>query len=122
MKKTILILGMLVAFNMLMAQNGKGQRARVRIEEYKERLNLSDEQTEQLKDLKSKYRPQFKAIREDESKSKSDKMRASADLMDERETELDAILDDKQMAELKVIRQEMRDKAKERRASKRGKR
>ncbi|MEM6829591.1 MAG: hypothetical protein AAF551_03685, partial [Bacteroidota bacterium] len=79
-------------------------------------------QVQQLKDLKAKYKPEFETIRKDESKSKSDKMRARADLMDEREVELEAILDDQQLAELKVIRKEMKEKREERRAARRGKR
>lgn len=49
-------------------------------------------------------------------------MRAQADLMDQREVELEAILDDQQLAELKVIRKEMKEKREERRAARRGKR
>lgn len=110
--------------NILVAQTREEARAKaeVKIEEYKERLNLSEEQVQQVKDLRTKYRPEFQSIRDDESKTKSDKMRARADLMDEREAELEEILDDEQMAELKVIRSEMRENAKARKENRRGRR
>ena len=116
MKKTLLLLGILVAANILFAQEEKiRERAEVKIEEYKERLNLSEEQLEQIKELKEKYKPEYKAIAEDESMNRSDKMRARADLFDKREAEMETILDEEQMTELKVIRKEVKANIKERR-------
>lgn len=125
MKKLALIIGLVVAANILFAQGKREmmrERAEIKIEEYKERLNLTDDQVEELKKVREEMKPEFEALRKDESKSRSDKMRAHADLIDKREARVSEILSEEQMAELKVIqkenkqkRMEMREKRKERR-------
>lgn len=117
MKKLMLIVGLLVAANILFAQGRRdamNEKAEIRIEEYKERLNLDEDQLKELKALKESIKPELDAIRNDESKARSEKMRAHADLVEKRETEVARILNDEQMAELEVIKKEMREKMEKR--------
>ena len=109
MRRLLIVLGILVAANVLVAQDTKtNERIQDRQEEIKTRLNLSDEQSEQLKALREKYRPELKSIRDDDTKSRSEKLRAVADLMDQKDADLQGILNQNQIAELSVIRKEMR--------------
>lgn len=117
MKKITLIIGILIAANILYGQGKRDhmrQKAQVKIEEHKERLNLTEEQVADLKSLKEKMKPQFEEIRKDESLTKSDKMRAQADLLDERKEEVEKILDDEQLEELEKIRKEVQERREER--------
>lgn len=130
MQKLTLIIGLLVAANILFAQGKREQireKAVVKIEEYKERLNLSDKQVNDLKDLREEMKPEFEALKKDESKSRSDKMRLHADLIDKREARVEEILTDDQFAELQIIKKEVkqkridvREKRKERKKDRRG--
>ena len=130
MKKLALIVGLLVAVNILFAQGKREEmkeKAEVKIEEYKERLNLSDKQENELKDLRAEMKPEFEALKKDESKSRSDKMRAHADLIEKREAKVAEILTEDQFAELQIIKEEVkqkrmdvREKRKERRQDRRG--
>ncbi len=117
MKKFTLIIGILVAANVLNAQ-GRKEKAREKVEikiaEHKERLNLTEDQVGDLKKLREEMKPQLEEIRKDESLSRSDKMRAHADLLDERDAELEKILDEDQLAELDEIRKEVQKQREER--------
>ncbi|MEM9340245.1 MAG: hypothetical protein AAGA66_16035 [Bacteroidota bacterium] len=109
MKKVVLLVGMFIAVNISIAQNVNNKWiVQVKILEFTERLDLSDEQTNQIKKLNRKYWPQFKAAKEGETKTQKEKNQARSAIMNEREVELETILDEKQMAELKVIRQEVK--------------
>lgn len=120
MKKLLIIVGVLVAFNIVSAQEPtRKERIQSEIEAYKERLQLSDVQVAQLKEMHKKYRPEMKAIRDDESKSRSDKMRAAADIMEKKEDEIATILSNEQMAEWNVIRKEISSKRIARRENRR---
>lgn len=117
MKKITLIIGILVAANILYAQGKKEkirEKTQIKIEEHKERLNLTDDQVADLQELKENMKPQFEQIRKDESLSPPDKMRAKADLMDERKAEVEKILDDEQLEELEEIRREVHERREER--------
>ena len=121
MKKLTLMIGLLVAINVLFAQDRREvarEKAEVRLEEYKDRLNLTDDQLAELKQVKESMKPEFEALKADDSMSRSDKMRAHADLIDKREAEVAKILDDEQLAELEVIKGEVKAN-KEKRADKR---
>ena len=118
MKKITLIIGILVAANLLYGQHHKEQRrerAEVKIEAYKQRLNLTENQLAELKDLREAMRPELEKLRRDPALSRPDKMRAHADLLDERMARLDQILNAEQLAELEVIRKEVMEKRAERR-------
>ncbi|WP_424963491.1 hypothetical protein [Ekhidna sp.] len=118
MKKLTLIIGLLVAVNILFAQNRREavrEKAEVKIEEYKERLNLTESQTADLKKLRESMKPELEAIRNDDSKSRSDKMRAKADIVEKQEKEVAKILNDEQLAELEVIKKEVRENVEKRR-------
>ncbi|MEP1095152.1 MAG: hypothetical protein ABJG78_08580 [Cyclobacteriaceae bacterium] len=114
MKKLIIVLGILVAANVLIAQDSEWLEERIesRRQAINDRLDLTDEQFEQLKELREKYRPEIQSIRTDESKTRSEKMRAVADLVDEKNSDLTGILSQNQMAELTVLRKEMQAKRK----------
>ncbi len=126
MKKFALIIGLIVAANILFAQGKKEmmrEKAELKIEEYKERLNLTDNQVDELKKVREEMKPEFEALRKDESKSRSDKMRAHADLIDKREAKVAEILTEDQFAELKVIQEENKQKrmdVREKRQERRG--
>ena len=126
MKKITLLIGLLVAVNILFAQDRREamkEKAKVKIEEYKERLELTDNQVADLKKLREEAKPELEAIRKDESKSRSEKMRARADIMENQEKEISNILNEDQLAELEVIRKEVRanmEKRRERRKERRG--
>ncbi len=125
MKKITLLIGLLVAVNILLAQDRREaarEKAKVKIEEYKERLELTEDQIAELKKLREGAKPELEAIRNDDSKSRSEKMRAQADIMENQEAEVAKILNEDQLAELEVIKKEVRanrekrrDKRKERR-------
>jgi len=123
MKKFTLIIGILVAANILYAQD-KSERirgkARVKIEEHKDRLNLSEDQIADLKSLKEEMKPEFEKLKTNESLSRPDKMRAHANLIEEREAAVAEILDEEQLAELEVIRKEVKERRKERRENRHG--
>lgn len=103
MKKFIILLGILVAANVLVAQErGRGEDRR---EELKQLLDLSDEQASQLEAVHQKYKPEFQNIKQDESITRSDKMRAAADLMDQREADVQSILTQDQFEKLTLIKQ-----------------
>lgn len=116
MKKLILVLGILVAANILVAQDRERapRKAEIKIEEYKERLNLTNDQETQWEEVRAKYRPEFKAIKQDESKSRSEKMRAAADVEEQKEADLAEILSEDQLQELAVIKSEIRQKRRKR--------
>lgn len=124
MRRLFIILGLLVAGQIVWAQDGEKvrERAKVKIEEYKERLELTEAQIAEIKSLREKYAPEVQAIREDESTSKGDKMRAMADIVDQREAEMEAILSEQQMTELKAIQAEVKENMQERRERRRERR
>ncbi|MFK7954175.1 MAG: hypothetical protein AB8B73_15100 [Ekhidna sp.] len=113
MQKVILMIGMVLVASIAFAQGeGKKDKPEIKIEEYKERLELSDNQVSDLKEMREKYRPQLREIRSDKSKDKADKMRAAADVMDLQQEELATILSESQFAELQIIREEAKRKKK----------
>ncbi|MEQ9404833.1 MAG: hypothetical protein RIM99_14675 [Cyclobacteriaceae bacterium] len=116
MKKVILLLGVLVAANILAAQDTLTVKE-ARGKNFKSRLGLTSEQEEQLKELRGKLRPELKSIREDDSKSRSEKLRALADVQEVKEKELSTILSGTQMAELKSIRSEVRENIRQRQST-----
>jgi len=132
MKKLIIVLGILVAVNVLVAQDNQQTNERFESKRHaiKARLDLTDEQSEQLSDLREKYRPEIQNIRTDESKTRSEKMRAMADLVDQKDAELQGVLTQNQVAKLAVVRkkmharrklhrEQMRNRMKQRRSQKR---
>ena len=113
MQKVILLIGLFLFGSVAFAQSEtKKGRAENKIEKYKERLQLSDNQVSNLKEMREKYRSQLKEIRSDKSKNKADKMRATADVMDLRQEELATILSENQFTELQIIREEVKIKRK----------
>ena len=122
MKKVTLIIGILLATNILFAQgrreDAKG-KAKAKIEEYKERLNLSDEQLADIKEIREKYKPEMQEIRNDEATSKSDKMRAAADVIEKQEAEMAELLTSEQQEEWKEIRAEIKERREVRRERRR---
>ncbi len=105
-----------MAANVLVAQETEtSEKLKDKREEIKSRLNLTDEQAEQLIELREKYKPELKSIRDDDSKSKSEKLRAVADLIDQKDADLKEILTENQIAELSTIRGEIREKRRDHR-------
>ena len=125
MRKLSLIIGLIAAVNILFAQEGREmarEKAEVRFEEYKDRLNLTDEQLADLKQVKEDMRPEMEALKNDESLSRSDKMRAHADLIEKREAEVAEILDDEQLAELAIIKEEVKANKQRRKSARKARR
>ena len=117
MKQAILLIGMLVAGNILFGQEKHPPREipETKIEKLKERLELTDEQVREWKEMEEKYRPELKEIRNDDSKERHEKMRAAADVMEKQQEELTKILTEDQFTELQIIREEVKRKKKKRR-------
>lgn len=113
MKRITLLVGILAAANILFAQNKREmvrEKAPAKIEQYHLRLDLSEAQVTELKRLKEKYHPEMEAIRSNDATSKSDKMRAAADVIEKREKEVSSILTTEQEAEWKAIQDEMQER------------
>ncbi|MEQ9467582.1 MAG: hypothetical protein RLN88_09230 [Ekhidna sp.] len=113
MRKLTLLIGLIVAVNILFAQGRREQvkeRVKIKIEEYKDRLDLTEDQVVELKKVRESMQPELDALRADEGKSRSEKMRAHADIIEKREAEVARILDDEQLAELEVIKKEINRK------------
>ncbi|WP_370089393.1 hypothetical protein [Ekhidna sp.] len=118
MKKLTLIIGLLVAGNILYAQDRRQElreKVEVKIEEYKERLDLTEDQVADLKKLRESMKPELDELRDDDEKSRSAKMRAHADIIEKREAEVAKILNQEQLAELEVIKKEIKTNAENRR-------
>lgn len=98
------------------------EKAKVKIEAYKERLNLSENQLADLKKMRESLKPELEALQQDESKSRSERMHARAYIIEKQEAGVAEILNNEQEAELKVIQREARENAKERRKRKRERR
>jgi len=125
MRKLSLIIGLIAAANILFAQDRREmarEKAEVRFEEYKDRLNLTDDQLTELKQVKADMKPEMEALKNDESLSRSDKMRAHADLIEKREAEVAEILDDEQLAELAVIKEEIKANKQRRKGARKARR
>lgn len=103
------------------AQNLMGQRGRHHppnrmktVETMKEDLNLSEKQAAQIEKLKADFKAQLKAIKEDESKERSEKRAAMKILMDNQRTAFGEILtvEQKTLIEEKKAAQKDERKAK----------
>lgn len=117
MKRLTLVIGLILAAGILFAQEGKPerkQRREVRIEAYKDRLQLTDEQIASLKEVREEIKPKMKALRETGADSRAEMMRAQADLIEQHEAQVAAILSEDQLAELKVIQEERKTERKDR--------
>jgi len=112
MKKITLMIGILLAVNILFAQGRRGEmknKRRGKIEAYQDRLDLSEGQLNDIKEIKAKYKPEMEEIRNDQTKTRSDKMRAAADVVEKQETEINEILNQEQQEEWKKIRAEIKE-------------
>ncbi len=115
----------MTAAGILFAQDkreARREKAKVKIEAYKERLNLSENQLTELKEMREALRPELEALQQDESKSRSERMHERADIIERQEAGVAEILNDEQEAELKAIQREVRENARERRKRKRERR
>ena len=112
MKKLLLVIGILIAANIVFAQEVKSaeERAVKFKEKLRERMELAPDQETQLKELREKYRPELRSIRNNEEKSKSEKLYAAAVIVEQREKDLAKILSEKQLQELRTIKNEVRQK------------
>ena len=108
MKKLLIVVGILVAINCVSAQeNSRMHDARKKkIAAYQDRLELTDAQIESLKSIHQNHKSEREKLRADESKSKSEKMRVAADLIDIRESEVATVLSNDQLAERNKIQEE----------------
>lgn len=98
-----------MAVNTLQAQGDRSKR-RARLIDYQERLQLSDSQIAEVKEIRKKYKPEMKAIRNDASKSKADKMRALADIIEKKDADIANVLSLEQMKEWEVIKAEVKER------------
>jgi hypothetical protein len=98
----------------------KLDQARARLDQLKERLNLTPEQTEQVRPVVTEELQQLKILRDkysgDQSRRSRLKMaREARDIRNAADVKLKNILTKPQMDELKKIRDEQRDEFRERR-------
>lgn len=117
MKKILLIIGILTAANVLIAQEETqvSDRTETSREDVKKRLELTTDQEMQLRELRKKYAAELKAIRTAEEKSRSEKLYETAAIVEKKEEELTTILSQKQLNELKAVQKEVRIKRHHRR-------
>jgi len=120
MKKLILLLGIVVAGYAVTAQQPQhGMDKSEKIEVLKEKLDLSDEQVDQMKALRKMHMEAMKAVKDDQSLSRADKIRKMADAVEAHDEKLSEILTEEQMAELKSMREQRKQKGKQRRMQRR---
>ena len=125
MKKITLLLALLAFVNVLSAQSRREaakEKKEAKIEEYKDRLELSDLQMEEIKEVRMKYKPDLQEIRNDDSMEKSEKMRASADVIEQMEGDLAGVLTPSQLEEWKAIKKEVKENMENRKERRRGRR
>jgi hypothetical protein len=101
------------------AAQQKMQQLQQRLQEYKERLNLTPEQVEQVRPVMVEELQQFKAVRDKYAgnQSRRSRFKMVRDLRDIRhatDQKLEKILSKEQMAELQKIREEQRHQFRER--------
>lgn len=90
------------------------EKTRAKVEEYKQRLNLTDEQSEQMKTIRAKYQPELEQIRKSEQ-TRGDKLRAAAEVADQMDAEVEKVLTPAQMDEWKKIKKEVAENMSQRR-------
>lgn len=90
------------------------EKTRTKVEEYKQRLNLTDEQSEQMKTIRAKYQPELEQIRKSEQ-TRGDKLRAAAEVADQMDAEVEKVLTPAQMDEWKKIKKEVAENMSQRR-------
>ena len=81
-------------------------------EKIKERLNLTDQQVEQYESVRLKYKPELKAIKENESLSKEEKKELKKEVKSRKNEEIKSFLSADQYTELEAIRKERKAKKK----------
>ena len=78
-------------------------------EKVKERLNLTEQQTEQFKAVKEKYKPELKAIRQNDGLSKEDKKKQLEEIKSRKNEELKSFLSADKYSKLEAIRRERKE-------------
>lgn len=119
MKKVAMALSLMLTLHLAATAQTSTTReqATEQIEAYKTRLNLTEEQTTQMKTILTKYRPEYQTIRKDTSKSQSEKLQAAEEVSKKQNEEVAAVLTEEQYTEWKKIQSEVVTNVKERKGS-----
>ncbi len=108
MKKTYLTLLLTFILALLLgvigyAQDGNNDLRKERIEQLRQKLELTDEQIAQWKLIREKYKPQIEALRS-EDMDRSDKKAELMKIQDNHDAELQKVMTTNQFQEFKHIR------------------
>lgn len=85
---------------------GRGKKMKERVEEIKQELNLSEEQSTKMKTLNEKLKANMKRIRDNSSLSQEQKKEQVKSLMANHKSSVDAILTAEQKTKMDAIRKE----------------
>ena len=99
---TILTVTTLTIFSTFQLQAQKG-------EHFKSELNLTEKQTEQFKAVKEKYKPELKAIRQNDGLSNEDKKKQVEEIKTKMDSEVKIFLSDDQYAKIAELRKERKE-------------
>jgi periplasmic protein CpxP/Spy len=89
-------------------QAGGGPNPEQRLQKLATELNLSDDQKSQLKPILEEEGSQMKALRDDSSLSRRDRMQKMQTILADSRSKMDPILNDEQKKKLVDMRSEMR--------------
>jgi protein CpxP len=89
-------------------QAGSGPNPEQRLQKLATELNLSDDQKSQLKPILEEEGGKMKALRDDSSLSRQDRMQKMKTIMADTRSKMDPILNDDQKKKLDDMRSEMR--------------
>jgi hypothetical protein len=133
MKKAGLILGIfalfMFAFSSSISAQGKGKgkgmnkekKMEKRLDEMKERLSLTDTQTDQIEVINKKYVTLVADARAKEYDNEKGKKKAVREIRKAQNDEIVAILDETQQAEWKKMKEEKKEKTKQKRKDRKNK-
>jgi len=112
----------LAASNLSFAQKRDRGDGEKQVQKLKTALQLSDEQTAKIQAATTKRMSQIDTIRDGAKKDRKEKMGKAKTAMEEYDAEMKAILTAEQYAKFEEIREDKKDKMKERRKNKKGNR
>jgi len=117
MKKHIVIILtflLMISFGVKSQERMSQEQREKMAEEFKVKLDLSDDQVEQWKEINEKYKPEFEILRSD-SLSRREKGRLMRDIMERRDKDIKAMLTEDQVIIYTEMQEEMRDRRREER-------
>lgn len=110
MRKITLILGILIAGNVLFAQDTtkKGKKAKAKIETYKEELGLTDTQLADLKGIEETSKEEMEALKSDASLTDEAKKESRKAINEKRQAGIASVLNEDQLAQWEEIKSSLK--------------